>query len=436
MRSGIGPLAFLLLGLTLDARAEPPDPALTATVAEDSTGESPAADSATDTAESAAVKSAAPAPISATLLATAPAGSATTGHGDISVSRIQVRAMYLKGSQEATLTLPDGNGRVVIENTVGRSMVRIGGHYNFYNGLIEAWVTYGHLLWKGGPMLQIAASDHIGLGQLYYRQRSLERTREVPLAVGQQFRFGSIQAVVSRASWLLAPLDAPASADKGLIDSVALRFTTTDIIPDIGERLEFLRPDTSAVEYKRASRDLSGNYQFERISMDIRNYLPGARRPDEILMRAYAGHAYKIRSDVTPANPSPSTLPIRDTFELGGAGTLKGYQPGEFRGRGVMLLGAEYALVTPWTFSIRRIRLDVWQSAALFFLEEGRIQNSWHATALYRGEAVRWSAGMGMRFKGKWLNSKKSIVRLYAAQAGDYPARGPVFYALLEVGDR
>jgi len=378
----------------------------------------------------------APGAASATpFLGTKPGVSSTTANNDISVAGIQVRNISIKGTQEATLILPEGNARVVIENRLGRSLVRMGGHYDFYNGLIETWVTYGHLLWKKGPLLQVSASDHIGLGQLYFRQRSLERTREIPVAVGQQFAFGSVLLSASRASWLLAPVNAPATAEQGLIDSIGIQVTATDKIPDIAEHLEGQRPGTTAVEYRRAFRDFSGDFGFERVSVDLYRYLPGIRSPDEVQLRAYGGQAYSIRSNRTATDGASNTLPIRETFALGGASTLKGYQPGEFRGRGILVLGTEYALVTPWNFRMHLVRLTVWESSVLFFMEEGRIQASWQGRSLVRGEPMKWSAGMGLRFRGKVMNSHTSIVRLYMAQSGDYPARGPVFYALVDIAD-
>lgn len=382
-------------------------------------------------APSATLLSAAP---SATVLATAPTVSSTDGD-EVPFSSLQVRRVYVKGSQQADLTLPDGDARVVIENRIGPSVVRLGGHYSFYDGRIEAWVTYGQPLWPSGPLVQVAASDRVGLGQLYYRQRSLERAREIPIAVGHQFTFGSVLLGGSRTSWLLAPLDAPANAEKGLIDAVDLQFTTTNVIPDIAERLAFLQPDTTAVEYKRAFRSLGADFGFERVSADLRHYLPGLHGHDETLLRIYAGQAYNVRSNIDTGNPTATTLPIRETFALGGASALKGYQPGEFRGNGILAGGVEYAALLPLDFSIQRIRLDVWQSAVLVFAEEGRIQDRWGEARVLHGDAMKWSTGVGLRFKGKLLNSHKSVIRLYMAQAGEFRTRRPVYYALADVAD-
>jgi hypothetical protein len=351
----------------------------------------------------------------------AAAEEASTVFGEGLASALQVRRVYVKGSQEAALTLPDGDSRLVIENRVGRSAVRMGGHYNFITGKIEAWVNYALPLWRTGPLLQIAASDRVGLGQVYYRARSLERARELPVGLGHQFGFGSLLATASRTSWRYAPLDAPASAEVGLIDAIGMQFTTTDIIPDLAERLDFLKQDETAVEFKHAFRGLGGDWAFDRVTADIRDWLPGLRAKDEVMARVYGGQAYNIAT----------TLPIRETFGLGGANALKGYQYEEFRGNGILLFGTEYALVSPWTFAITRIRLDVQQTAVLLFAEEGRIQSAWT-----RGDPFKWSAGAGLRFKGRLLDSHPTIIRLYVAQSGEYPERHPVFYALANVGER
>jgi len=339
-----------------------------------------------------------------------------------SLSRIDIRRMTVKGTQAAEITIPDGTGRISVGAEVGPSSFRMGAYYNFFTGRIEAWTTYGIAVVRGGPQLQIGASDSVGLGRLYLRDRYLERTRSVPVGVGQTTRLGSFLVNAARTSWRLAPLDAPNTGENGLIDSVGAEWTSSGVLPDLVEvlRQEQARKDHTTVRYRRAFRGMGGNYHFDRADADLKSWVPGARREDEVMLRLFGGQAW----NVTPY------LPLRETYALGGAGALKGYRFEEFRGSGMLLAGLEYAFRLPWSFSFNAVRLEVTRWDLLAFGEDGRVQDRWD-----RGVTpFKWSAGVGVRFAGKLLGGPRSVFRLYAAQAGEWRTRAPIFYALAEIG--
>ncbi len=355
------------------------------------------------------------------------AAAASTAYDDslplpATITNLQVRRIYLKGAPEAALTLPDGSGKFVIEAPVGRSALRMGAHYNFVNGKIEMWLTYVLAIIRDDTHLQIAASDTIGLGNLYLQQRYLERSRTVPLGISRQFAVGSLLLNAERTSWRLAPYDMPANGEVGLIDAWGAEFTTdSEHVPDLIEmlRLEHSRRDITTFRYRRAFRGLGGDYHFDRTDADGKAWFQGFRRQDEILLRGYYGQAWNI---------SPS-LPLRETFGLGGANALKGYLFEEFRGNGALIGGTEYALDVPWKIRLLRRRIDFHEAAILLFGEMGRIQDDWT-----RGVTpFKWSAGLGVRFKGHMFGTHKSVFRVYAAQAGEWELRKPIFYALADV---
>jgi hypothetical protein len=339
-----------------------------------------------------------------------------------SLSRIDIRRMTVKGTQSAEITVPDGTGRISVGAEVGQSSFRMGAYYSFVTGRIEAWTTYGIAVWHGGPQLQIGASDSVGLGRLYFHDRYLERTRSVPFGIGDTTRFGSFLLNASRTNWQLAPLDEPSAGETSRIDSWGVEWTSSGVLPDLVEvlRQEQARKDHTTVRYRRAFRGLGGHYAFDRADADIKSWIPGVRRDDEILLRVFGGQAWNV---------SPS-LPLRETYALGGADALKGYRFEEFRGSGIALAGTEYAFRLPWTFALDAVRLEVTRWDVLAFAEDGRIQDRWHQGVT----PFLWSAGAGIRFTGRMLGGPRSIFRLYVAQAGEWRKRDPVFYALADIG--
>lgn len=378
-------------------------------------------------ADPSATVAADPIPVAPVASATTPSVSSTELADTLplpeSLTKLQVRRIYLTGAPEAALSLPDGTSRFVIEAPVGKSAVRMGAHYNFVNGKIEMWLTYVLAILDENTHLQVAASDVIGLGNLYYRQRFLERSRTVPLGISRQFEYGSLLLNAERTSWRLAPYDNPAAQEVGLIDAWGAEFTTdSDRVPDLIEllRLEHSRRDLTTFRYRRAFRGVGGDYHFDRADADARIWLEGFREKDEILLRGYWGQAWNIR----PA------LPLRETFGLGGGNALKGYRFEEFRGPGALIGGTEYALRVPWTVRLLGRRVDFHEAALLFFGETGRIQDDWTKGLT----PFKWSAGLGVRFKGRIMGSHKSVFRVYAAQAGEWETRKPIFYALADVG--
>lgn len=373
-----------------------------------------------------------PAGLSATLaaavlsatLATGPAPSATTamsGWAERLGSKFQVNRLTIKGSQEAALTLPDGSGRVVIETQIGSSTVRMGGHYNFVNGKIQAWIGYALSLWKDGPTLQLAGSDDIGLGRLYLTGRYLERARSVPVGLGWRMLGGSMLLSAERTTWRLAPFDNPAAADVGIIDAWGATLTSSGLIPDVVQvtRQEQTRQDQTVLRYRRAFRGFGGDWHFDRADADVRIWTRGVRRADDVLVRGFWGQAW---------NMSPA-LPLRETYGLGGANALRGYKFEEFRGTGVLVFGTEYALRTPWKVTARRLGLDLHRADLVVFAEGGRIQDDWT-----RGPTpLKWSGGGGVKFTGRMLRTHKSVFRLLVARALADGKRAPVYYALADV---
>lgn len=368
-----------------------------------------------------------PLPPAPALSATSPAASSTAIMDMLPLpeafTRVQVRRMYMRAAPEAAISLPDGQGRIVIETPVGRSAVRMGAHYNFINGRMEMWLTYVLALMRDDMHLQVAASDVIGLGTVYTQARHLARGRTVPLGISRQFRWGSALVNIERTSWRFASYDIPSAGEGGLIDAAGVEVTThADRVPDVIDMLrhETSRRETTTFRYRRAFQALGGDFHFDRADADIRYWMHGLRREDELMLRLYYGQAWNI---------SP-LLPERETFGLGGAAALKGYRHEEFRGPGALIGGTEYLLFLPWTLRLWKRRVDFHEMALLVFAEGGRIQSEWwHGLTPFR-----WSAGLGARFRGRMLGSQKTVFRVYAAQAGEWTARRPIFYFIADLG--
>ncbi|MEK7476910.1 MAG: hypothetical protein AAB152_14905 [Candidatus Coatesbacteria bacterium] len=348
-------------------------------------------------------------------------GLSSTGLFGESISRMQVRGLALHGTQEVDLVVPDGASRLVVENAIGRSLVRMGLYYNFVNGRIETWITYA-LSVHDGTQVQVAASDVIGLGRLYLNEKFLERAQTIPVGIGQALPFGSVLVNVQRTYWRLAPFDNPPAAEVGHIDAVGAEFTAGGVVPDLVEalRLEPARRDQTRVRFRHAFRGLGGDYHFDRVDSDVRAWVRGLRPRDQILVRGVYGQAWNV---------SP-ILPVRESFGLGGLDALRGYRFEEFRGPGLAMLGTEYAFRLPWTMTFRLLRLGIEEADCLAFGEAGRIQDDW-----FRGSMrFRWSGGLGARVRGTLFKSTRSSFRVYAAQGERYPARRPVFYAVADIG--
>ncbi len=336
-------------------------------------------------------------------------------------SNIQVHRVDLKGSREAALTLPDGNGRVVVGTAIGPSTMRMGANYNFVNGKIQAWIGYGFPIWRNGPSLQLAGSDDIGLGRIYLKTRYLERARSVPLGLGWHLFGTSMLAVVERTSWRLAPYADPAAQDFGLIDAVGATLTTSQLIPDVVQALrqEQTRQDETVVRYRRAFRGLGGNWHFDRADADLRFWLKGLRRDDELMVRTFWGQAW---------NMSPA-LPLRETYALGGANALRGYEYEGFRGTGMAVVSLEHAWRTPWRITVNPLGMDLHRSDLIVFADAGRIHSGW----THGDGPFKWSFGGGVRFGGRMIGTHKSVFRLLVAQAVSRNRIAPVYYALADV---
>ena len=99
-------------------------------------------------------------------------------------AQIQVRRLsYSAGEQQLSLVVPDGDASMVVEQRVQASSVRMGMHYNFFLGTVQAWVTYVLPLVGERLKLQVSASDVIGLGTVYLGRSYLERAQSVPVGL-------------------------------------------------------------------------------------------------------------------------------------------------------------------------------------------------------------------------------------------------------------
>jgi hypothetical protein len=297
----------------------------------------------------------------------------------------------------------------------GRSL-NIGTRYNFMAGKIRYWLSYGLPLPIPYSLLEAAVSDDIGVGQIYFSERWLDRARNG--RAGVRLRIPDVfQARFSagRTSWRLAPYNALSLEESGLTDSVMLQATTGETMP---ESFEPLDPWESSLRIRHAFRGLGGGYHFDKVEALLFQGIRGLRSCDEVWVRGFIGGI----SNVVPA------LPARETFALGGATAIKGYGYEEFRGEGMTFWSAEYGLLMPFSFGLARAGVRADRVFVLGFTDEGRIDSGWFRPAM----PWKHSGGVGLRFDGS-ARQYRGILRLYLAQAEGMSTHRPVFYFLVEV---
>lgn len=351
------------------------------------------------------------------------ASSTVTGEpaSQFQMAKIRVRQLDLGAEQQASFIVPDGDGRIVVENEILSSIIRVGTHYNFFDGRIKAWITYVMPLPGARLRLQIGALDEVGLGRLYRfpneeSRRYFERTQSMPLGMVCPTALGSLAFTASRVHWRYGPLDIPQQTERAKIDSVSLEFNASRDVADIAEGKVH---EETLVRFQHAFPDLEGQFRFDKAEADIFWRVPFSRKIDSWRLRTFIGQAYNI----------DPYLPVREKYPLGGATTLKGYRYEEFLGDGLLLLGTEYSLGMPLSLNWPRARLTLKKLSLLAFFEEGRIQNKWFSGP----DPWKWSFGFGLKFDGTVLGGRESAVRLYLAQAGEFKRRTPVFYFLIGI---
>lgn len=85
----------------------------------------------------------------------------------------------------------------------------------------------------------------------------------------------------------------------------------------------------SSLSFEQAGRFLGGQTTFEKVQAEHRLYWPLANKRDIIAARLSGGAAF-------------GDLPLFESFSMGGANTLRGYDEDRFRGEKMLLLNVEY----------------------------------------------------------------------------------------------
>lgn len=329
--------------------------------------------------------------------------------------QLSTRSIKVGVTPSLDLTLPDGDTRIMVENKVGGRTWKVGTRYNFIFGKIRYWASYGLPVYRDLVNFESAISDDIGFGRIYYDTKFLERAR-TGLA-GLRFSIGGAAVFLStgRTDWHLSPFDNPAMEDSGNIDAISLEVVSTSDFSVIPESQE---PDVSRIRYRRAFRGLGGDWHFDKLEADANWSIPALRGSDEAVVRALLGQSW---------NNAPS-LPLRETFALGGASALKGYRYEEYRGTGVLLGGLEYGINLPFHIEVTRLRTGLTRNHFLVFGEVGRTEHDW----LRPDMGFKKSAGAGFRLRGHW-GDRKIHLRFYGAQAIEAGTRAPVWYLMLDL---
>ena len=358
------------------------------------------------------------APASATL-AEAPEDSGTVSEElRMGGAQIQVRRVsYATSEQRLSFVVPDGDASMVVEQRIRASAVRMGMHYNFFNGTVQAWVTYVLPLVDERLKLQVSASDDIGLGTVYLGRTYLERAQSIPVGLAWMSPLGPTLVSVGRTKWRLAALDSPMAAPRRNIDALDLTLQATALFPNL---LALRRPELVLFTFRHAFRGLGGDDKFDRADLTVHWRNPGVRARDEWEVRFLDGQAFSISK--------AASLPLREQYVMGGATSLRGYGFREFLGSGILQLGAEYDLGVPLVFSRSWMPFDLTGGAFLAFLDAGRIQDDWTDAS----RPLHWSGGLGARITGRLLKGHPLSMRVYEAQAAER-GRRPVFYFLVDI---
>jgi len=85
----------------------------------------------------------------------------------------------------------------------------------------------------------------------------------------------------------------------------------------------------SGISYEQAGGFLGGEEEFGKLTIDHRRYFPVGKKGQVVAVRLLGG--------VSLGSP-----PLFESFSIGGANTLRGYDPDRWRGENMLLLNAEY----------------------------------------------------------------------------------------------
>ena len=328
---------------------------------------------------------------------------------------LSTRSITVGVSPSMDLSLPDGDGRIEVENKVDGRTLKLGTRYNFLFGKVRYWASYSLPVSGDRVSFESAVADDIGFGRIYYDTKFLERAR-TGLA-GFRFSAGPAAVFISagRTDWHLSPFDNPGLEDVGNIDAInieAVPSSDFSVIP------EAMSPDVTRIRYRRAFRGLGGDWHFDKLEGDVTWRFGSFRESDETAIRALIGQSWGVSPD----------LPLRETFALGGASALKGYRYEEYRGRGVLLGGLEYGIHIPLTVGLERWRAGLNWNHFIIFGEVGRTEHNWLSPDM----GFKKSAGAGFRLRGNW-GDRQLLVRTYGALAIEAGRRSPVWYLMLDL---
>jgi len=349
--------------------------------------------------------------------AATPAASSTTGVESVVAKLPQVSSGTVKVavSPTMTLSLPDGDNKLIVENNVADRSLKLGTQYNYIFGKIRYWASYGMPVYKKAISLDAVISDDIGFGRIYNNSKFLERAR-TGLTRMRFFAGGAAVFLgLERTDWHLSPFVDPNLEDKGLIDAVSI-----EAVPSIDSNLipEAVSPDQTRILYRRGFRGLGGKWHFDKIEGDISWNIPAFRDIDTDVFHIMMGQAMNVVPE----------LPLRETFALGGISALKGYGYEEYRGTGVMLGGLEYGWRLPFVIETTHWQAGLTKNHFLLFGEIGRTEYEWHNL---QARYFKRSVGAGLRFQGHW-GDRGLHFRVYGAQALE-AGRTPLWYAMMDL---
>ena len=84
-------------------------------------------------------------------------------------------------------------------------------------------------------------------------------------------------------------------------------------------------------DYTYGGKSLGGNYDYNKVTAEVRKYIPiGRRQRSTIALRAWGGSV------------TGRTAPITETFYVGGTDSIRGYNENQFYGNKMLVLNAEY----------------------------------------------------------------------------------------------
>ena len=329
--------------------------------------------------------------------------------------KLSTKTIKVGVSPAMDLTLPDGDSRIEVENSVEGRSLKLGTRYNFIVGKVQYWAAYGMPVYGDLVNLETALSDDIGFGRIYYNTKFLERAR-TGLA-GLRFSVSGVALFVSagRTDWHLSPFANPDLEDAGQIDSLAVEAVPASDFSVVPEMFE---PEVSRIRFRHAFRGLGGDWHFDKLEADATWRIPALRESDEAAFRAVGGQSLNIAPN----------LPVRETFALGGGSALRGYRYEEYRGTGILLGGVEYGVYLPFVVDMDRWKAGLTRNHFLVFGEVGRTEHDWFRPDI----GLKKSAGAGFRFRGHWGERRLSL-DVQVAQAIAAGQRAPVWYLMADL---